>query len=506
MKIIKTTLIFSISIFLLNIIFTVPAMADGELPAQPWIRVALATGQSTLAISANGASHLSRAESTDPISSFDLSHTYTFDTHEGKVRLTSTGGEAFDGFAVVTESDNSRIQYCGRSYRGFMRVVIWDGALCLINVAPIEQYLWGVVPCEMPDEWSYEAIRAQAVAARTYSMRALEQYPERPFDVYASVVDQVYHGASGEASATTQACIDTVGLVCTFNGAPIVAYYHAASGGWTASGGEMFGADRDYPYLCPVPSRDSTVYRWNYSISSSNLANALRNNGYSIGTIQRVWVHRFSPEGRVEEIKVVHTSGVDLVSGPDLRHILGPANLQSTYFTVEGQDAPAIPESLPDTQLSNAPVSIFDLSSPYSSTNPSIYIPVPVESMLYQCRIQSSEGDFDVDRFVVLGANGTSELSDGHVYIAKLVHAGELDGTSFTGTSDLPSQVSGNLIEDPGQGIGTPQNGMLIFVGHGCGHGVGMSQHGARILAESGWTYDSILRYFYTGIEIERYW
>jgi len=62
------------------------------------------------------------------------------------------------------------------------------------------------------------------------------------------------------------------------------------------------------------------------------------------------------------------------------------------------------------------------------------------------------------------------------------------------------------LVEDPGAGVGVPSNGYFVFVGQGCGHGVGMSQHGARILAESGWTYVQILKYFYTGIEITRFW
>ncbi|MFH1675744.1 MAG: SpoIID/LytB family protein, partial [bacterium] len=65
---------------------------------------------------------------------------------------------------------------------------------------------------------------------------------------------------------------------------------------------------------------------------------------------------------------------------------------------------------------------------------------------------------------------------------------------------------SGTTVEDPGGSTGNPVNGNIVFVGHGCGHGVGMSQHGARILAESGWTYEAILKYFYSGIEIQRFW
>ena len=389
---------------------------------------------------------------------------------------------------------------------------VWEGKLICVNVIPIEEYLWGVVPSEVPSTWPAETLRAQACAARTYALRALMQYPDRPFDVYSSVVDQVYKGASGEAEAATQACIDTSGVVCTFEGLPIIAYYHAASGGWTASGEEMFG--RNLPYLRAVPSRDASIYRWTYRISTNSLASALRNAGHQVGNIQRVFVHRFSSEGRAEEVKIIHSSGVLIISGADLRSILEPQNLESTYFTVEGQAAPEIPDE--SAWVAQEQIYLSNPIESYSFINPLIFVPFPVPALIDSCRIVSSESITSPGGFHVIGSDGEYEYTAGSIWIAEPSRVLDLTsngyGSDFTffpglGTESYPDTSSETFtIADPGDGVGNPCNGSIVFVGHGCGHGVGMSQHGARILAESGWTFDQILKYFYTGVEIQRFW
>jgi hypothetical protein len=113
--------------------------------------------------------------------------------------------------------------------------------------------------------------------------------------------------------------------------------------------------------------------------------------------------------------------------------------------------------------------------------------------------------------FLVIGSGGIREYNDRMIWIAKPVRAGEIaeiaQCSSFTGPAfDFESPDEGIEVVEPAGGVGRPSGGTITFVGHGCGHGVGMSQHGARILAENGWSYEQILRYFYSGIELERYW
>ncbi|HDS31038.1 MAG TPA: SpoIID/LytB domain-containing protein [Firmicutes bacterium] len=389
-----------------------------------------------------------------------------------------------------------------RTYRGNMRIAIWNGSLVCVNVLPIEEYLWGVVPGEVPNQWHIEVLKAQAVAARTYSLRALEQYPDRPFDVYSTVIDQAYEGAGWERESTTRACSETFGEVCVFNGTPIIAYYHAASGGWTASGWEMFG--HDLPYLCPVQSRDSNVHRWVYRISPTELASALNRAGYSVGNIQRVWVHRFSYEGRADEVKIVHSSGVLLISGAELRPILGPANIKTTYFTVEGQTAPEIPNT-PNSGIGRT----GSFPEKYSLANSQVLVPLPKPLRLSSWCVITGHGLQERNSIKVIGCDDSTEYIDGYVWTAEPSRA----GNPLSNPAGLPRSEfvffgsdETDVIEDPGENIGIPINGMIVFKGTGMGHGVGMSQHGARILAESGWKYTEILTYFYTGIDINRFY
>jgi stage II sporulation protein D len=488
------------------------SLADTAIQAQPWIRAAIVTNATSISVSSNGPCHINRLMTTETIQSYDSAHTFSFDLAGGQIRLNGAGGSTTDGFSIILENASDLLSCNGRSYRRIIRVQAWEGKLICINVLPIEEYLWGVVPSEVPSSWATEALRAQAVAARTYTLRALSQYPDRPFDVYSTVVDQVYRGAGCETESTTKACLDTSGIVCTFNGLPIIAYYHAASGGWTASGEEMFG--RNLPYLRAVPSRDSTIHRWTWRISTGSLSTALRNYGFPIGNIQRVFVHRFSSEGRASEIKIVHSNGVLLVSGSDLRRALGPANLESTYFTVEGQDAPEIPEESTNDNYSHIPMS--EPIESISLVNPEIYIPFPVATPVERCTVISSDGSSSTEIIHVLSASDLTVYQSGYIWIAEPLRVYELTlntiGGEFSFSVNTPEDlaagcnIEGEIIDDPGAGVGNPSNGSIVFIGHGSGHGVGMSQHGARILAENDWTYNQILRYFYTGVEISRLW
>jgi stage II sporulation protein D len=484
-----------------TLLFETPIVAQESLQPQPWIRVAIVTGVSSVTVRAASRVNVERLDDSGSVGSYDAGTSLVFQRSGSSVRLTGSGTSA-EGFAVTCSDESGRLEVNRNSYRRTIRILVWNGALACVNVLPIEEYLWGVVPCEVPDTWQTEVLRAQAVAARTYSLRALEQYPDRPFDVYSTTVDQVYHGTSDESESTTEACKDTFGEVCTYNGTPIIAYYSAAAGGWTASSAEMFG--RELPYLRPVPSRDASVFRWTYRVSPADLASALRGASYSVGTIQRVWVHRFSPEGRVDEVKIIHSGGVLLVGGVDLRRILGAANIKSTYFALGNQTAPDIPAE-PSAQEAADSESV-------SSLHPSTLVPMKQERALFECSVITTVGIISLQSMVVLGADGSTRYSGGSIWVAGPGRAGDIATGSdrwgifaFAGSREsLPPE--GTVVDDPGAGVGGPTAGMFVFVGHGCGHGVGMSQHGARILAESGWAYRQILEYFYSGIEIERYW
>ena len=148
-----------------------------------------------------------------------------------------------------------------RPYRGQLEVGVADNKLSAINVVGLEQYLAGVVAQEMPSSWPVEALKAQAVAARSYALS--RRVTGKVFDLYADVRSQVYGGIRGEQPSTTAAIEATKGEVLLWDGKPIDALFHSTSGGTTVDAVEVFG--KPVPYLVAADdphSALSPVHRW----------------------------------------------------------------------------------------------------------------------------------------------------------------------------------------------------------------------------------------------------
>ena len=154
-----------------------------------------------------------------------------------------------------------RLVVGGKTYRGALRISTSGGKLQLVNLVGLETYLLGVVPGEMPKDWPVEALKAQAVAARTYALANLVE--DRSFDLYSDARSQLYYGADSEAPGPTRAVTETRGQVLSFGGAPAQTFYFSSSGGKTLSALDAFG--QDLPYLVSVDDHWDEVspnHRW----------------------------------------------------------------------------------------------------------------------------------------------------------------------------------------------------------------------------------------------------
>ncbi|HEY9856857.1 MAG TPA: SpoIID/LytB domain-containing protein [Stenomitos sp.] len=221
----------------------------------------------------------------------------------------------------------------GRWYRGEIEVRSAGSRLTVINRVPLEQYLYGVVPAEMNPRWSLEALKAQAVAARTYALAKLGQFNARGFDLKPTTENQVYRGAGVETSTSNMAVDQTLGQVLTRNGHVIAAYFHSSSGGYTETSAAVWGEPR--PYLQAVPDYDqqSPRYLWQKNVPSASVRSGLAREGLAIGDPVRFEVLERSYSGRVHRIRVIGTGGERVVSGDVVRRAAG---LYSTLFNVIG--------------------------------------------------------------------------------------------------------------------------------------------------------------------------
>lgn len=149
----------------------------------------------------------------------------------------------------------------GKGYRGDLRVSVVDGALQVVDHVGLDAYLLGVVPGEVPKEWPAEALKAQAVAARSYALASLVK--GRSWDLYADVRSQVYYGVEREDPATSGAVKATRGEVLTYAGKVVTAFYYSSSGGRTAASADVFGVPVAYLQSVDDPWDDvSPFHRW----------------------------------------------------------------------------------------------------------------------------------------------------------------------------------------------------------------------------------------------------
>ncbi|HWN21015.1 MAG TPA: SpoIID/LytB domain-containing protein [Gaiellaceae bacterium] len=213
----------------------------------------------------------------------------------------------------------------GTPYRGQIEVAVVGKKLNAVNAVGLEDYLAGVVPREMPSSWASEALKAQAVAARSYALA--HRVRGKAFDLYADVRSQVYGGVAAEDPRATQAIAATAGEVLTFEGKIADTLFHSTSGGATISAEEAFGTA--VPYLTGVDdpfSSLSPVHLWGpVAVRDVTVRNGLKLGAPVLG-LRLVR----APSGRVTSAVVKTTVGQQTVSGSALR---SGAGLRSTWVT-----------------------------------------------------------------------------------------------------------------------------------------------------------------------------
>lgn len=241
------------------------------------------------------------------------------------------------GIVFEVNSNNDYVRVNNRRYRGYVYLQISNNNSYVINRVNIEDYLKGVVPAEMPASFHIEALKAQAVAARTYALSRIRE--KNIFDVTATPLTQVYLGIDRENQKTTLAVEQTKDEVITYNGRIIEALYHSTSGGHTENN-ENVWFSVPYPYLRGVisPYEDkSPHFSWtqtftNYRIQMLFKRYFKQNNLYDIGEILGFEILRRGVSPRVVEIKVIGMYDEIILTGPQFQSILG---LKSTWFDFE---------------------------------------------------------------------------------------------------------------------------------------------------------------------------
>ncbi len=275
--------------------------------------------------------------------------------HTNNSLIFQTAGKSYDSpyFELQPVDKNELIQLNDKSFRGSLNIVNRDSTILIINRLPLEEYLKGVIPAEMPlgrDNEYFEALKAFTICARTYALIKIKERKEF-FDVYADTRDQVYGGAAIEASISNRAAVETQNVILMFGEKHAVTFYHSTCGGTTEDVRNVF-SNEGMPYLISHDDGNepyckiSPSFFWEEKYTLQELSKRFYTAGLledkNISVVNLQIVSRFS-SGRINELKIIFKSesGLDSLSifGNRIRFIIRNSNnngiLRSSNFEIK---------------------------------------------------------------------------------------------------------------------------------------------------------------------------
>lgn len=334
------------------------ALAPGNVSLRE-VRIALATRVADVRVSSDGEWALYAADGRTPLAAARAGDSWRFVREAGGVEARSEDGRPLSirDTPIVARAavEGGTITFNGKRWRGEVAITAADAGLLVVNRVRMDEYLKGVVPLEIGTRAMTDlaAAEAQAVAARSYAYMHLAG-AGRPYDMAATVADQVYGGVDAETLLGTEAVDGTGGLLLQYEGRVVSAPYHATCGGTTAEPEDAWRSGPE-PYLRRVSDEIpgtgryycdwAPKYRWTQSYTASELRSSISRyvrglpggGGGDVGRVRALTVADVTPAGRVASLTVETDRGTWTLHGNEIRSALRTSSgeiLFSTYFSL----------------------------------------------------------------------------------------------------------------------------------------------------------------------------
>ncbi|MFA6434108.1 MAG: SpoIID/LytB domain-containing protein [Elusimicrobiales bacterium] len=252
----------------------------------------------------------------------------------GPSRLALAGATLESPVRLLAADGGDRIKLNGRFYKGELYLkTAAEEKLEVIEHLSVEDYLYGVLPVEMSPDWPLEALKAQAVASRTYALKNAN--PKKDYDMTDGVDTQVYNGASAMSPRIIDAVNSTRGEVLKYKGKLLTAFFHACCGGHTASANSAWGEEVIKPlYGVKDPfCSGSRHYNWEYYATARDILSFIQKRGSSALKVKSVRVYKRDRSGRALKLRFLTDSGAFAADAADLRKAFGNYDIKSTYIT-----------------------------------------------------------------------------------------------------------------------------------------------------------------------------
>ncbi len=385
------------------------------------------------------------------LSETDLVVTYTSDAitvkNDETVIYKTTDTAKGVGLFPTKGGMDRRFKINGNEYRGGLDFKVTNGSNVITNVVFMDNYLYGVISREMSPSWHIDALKAQAICARNFAICNLNKHKSYGFNLCSTVCCQAYSGVSFETENSYAPVDETSNQILTYDNKPAELYYCASMGKTTENVENVWGSK--VPYLVAVDNtfedtENITNGVWTGSLTCDEATTIMRNKGYNVGEVTSITVDEYTENGRVLKMTVSGTQGSQTFERSNCRAIFNTVT-KSQAFTVtpNGGLASDIPE------------------------------------------IKTTDGknvvDMKINELILLTADGRATLSSKQLFVTN-----GKNQEKYTITETNGGKTTG-----------------FTFSGTGWGHSVGMSQYGAKGMAEAGYTYDDILLHYFPGTKLE---
>ncbi len=433
--------------------------ADYAIPS--YIRIGLFYGSSaknSVTVTSENGFFIGEYSGTDFIEDFqtvykeltvEFTNNYiTVKNGEGELLHSTDDTETGIGLFPTKGGLDRRLSIGTEEYRGGLDFKKVDGKNVIVNVVFLNNYLYGVISREMSPSWHQEALKAQAVCARNYAANNLNKHSEYGFDLCNSVCCQAYSGTSFETKDSYAPVDDTSNQVLTYNGELAELYYCASMGSSTEDVKNVWG--NSVPYLISVDNSYEDTANipngvWTGSLTRDEATTIMRNKGYEIGEVTDIEVLEYTDNGRALKMQVTGTHGTKVFEREACRTIFNTVT-KSQAFTVSGDAEGA--KTIPSIRATDG----------------------------------TNSAEKKINDVVILTATGRSTLGSDQLFVTN-------------GEYQQPYKIT--------QTSGSGTNTSFIFEGTGWGHSIGMSQYGAKAMAEAGFEYIEILLHYFPGTNLE---
>ncbi|WP_198299714.1 SpoIID/LytB domain-containing protein [Tumebacillus avium] len=416
----------------------------------------------------------------------------------------------------------TKVMEKAREYRGAILVQGYNEKPHVINYVGLDQYLYGVLPQEMASGWPMEALKAQAVAARTYAVRKMGGNRWGVADISDDVWDQAYRGYTREAEDTNQAVNATMGQVLTKNGAYVETLYSSNHGGYSGDVAEIWGSQGiDYlkavesPWDAESTRREPLTYRVQLP---SGLIGWMRASGVTKDGTNAAGFATGVVNADAQAVRPVPNYYASTLANASKGMRVVILDEEIEYNTYNWQKGPFTPNEMMnminENQASGYPTvtgPVYDLrvskwgqgehmlevsanGKPITVTNADYYRYLFNDLWSTRATIEQQ------GTYTVQSASGIKSEYPNAKLQGKELHVVTASGTATTAVNG--SNQSFVLLGAGGKSRVVTKNQSYIFHGNGWGHALGMSQWGAHGAAVNGYTYDKILKHYYQGVTL----